>query len=274
MLENVKSTYFIQRLFLNIDERKKLKLIKYNKKTQKILGIDINNYKLFKRKYVVYGENGLAEEYGINDNKLFYKGEYLNGERNGKGKEYNNDGDLIFEGEYLNGKRWNGSFQQCNIICGKGYVKEYEFYFHRGYLIYEGEYLNGERNGKGKESDKFGKFRFEGEYLNGKKYNGIGYDRDNNKEYELKYGNGYVKEVKNDIIYEWKYVNGEINGNGKEYSYDGQLNFEGEYLYGVKIKGKEYLENEIIFEGEFINDKKWKGKGKEYNRINQLIFEG
>ena len=110
--------------------------------------------------------------------------------------------------------------------------------------------------------------------MNGKKYKGIGYDKDNNKEDELKYGNGYVKEVKNDIIYEWKYVNGEINGNGKEYSYDGQLNFEGEYLYGVKIKGKEYLENEIIFEGEFINDKKWKGKGKEYNRINQLIFEG
>jgi len=48
MLENVKSTYFIQRLFLNTDERKKLKLIKYNKKTQKILGIDINNYKYLK----------------------------------------------------------------------------------------------------------------------------------------------------------------------------------------------------------------------------------
>ena len=52
MLEKIKSIYFIHKLFSNTDERKKLKLIKYNKNTQKILDININNYKLFKRKYV------------------------------------------------------------------------------------------------------------------------------------------------------------------------------------------------------------------------------
>ena len=48
MLEKIKSIYFIDKLFSNTDERKKLKLIKYNKNTQKILDININNYKLFK----------------------------------------------------------------------------------------------------------------------------------------------------------------------------------------------------------------------------------
>ena len=66
--------------------------------------IDVNNknYKLFKRKYVIYDKNGLAKEYGLFDNKLIYEGEYLNGKRNGQGKEYNIIGNIIFEGEYLN----------------------------------------------------------------------------------------------------------------------------------------------------------------------------
>ena len=100
-LENMKSTYFIIKLFLNVDDKKKLKLIKYNKRIQRILDININNYKLFKRKYVVYDKNGIAKEYGIYDDKLKFEGEYLNGERNGKGKEYDDNGKLEYEGEYL-----------------------------------------------------------------------------------------------------------------------------------------------------------------------------
>ena len=46
--------------------------------------------------------------------------------------------------------------------------------------------------------------------------------------------------------------------------------FEGEYLNGKKWKGKgkEFkYENfgELIFEGEFENGKRWNGKGKEYD---------
>ena len=52
MLKNIKSTYIIKKLFLITDVIKKLKLIKYNKKLQKIIGINIDDYKLFKRKYV------------------------------------------------------------------------------------------------------------------------------------------------------------------------------------------------------------------------------
>ena len=88
-------------MFLN--EKVKLKIMKYNKSIQKLSNINLINYKLFKKKYVIYDENGIAKEYDIFENKLIYKGEYLNGERNGQGKEYD-DNVLLFRGEYLNGK--------------------------------------------------------------------------------------------------------------------------------------------------------------------------
>ena len=44
----------------------------------------------------------------------------------------------------------------------------------------------------------------------------------------------------------------------------------------MERKGKEKRNNEIIFEGEYINGKRWIGKGKEYYeyRNRQLKFEG
>ena len=147
--------------------------------------------------------------------KLDFEGEYLNGLRNGKGKEYDLER-LIFEGEYLNGKR-----------NGKG--KEYDL----GKLIFEGEFLNNKRNGKGKDYGCFnGKLLFEGEYFNNIKYNGKGFDEEGNIIYELKNGTGKVKE----------------------YNYYGYLEFEGEYLNGLRNgKGKEYKYGELIFEGEYLN---------------------
>ena len=79
----------------------------------------------------------------------------------------------------MNGKR-NGKGKEYNIIGHK--------------IIFEGEYLNGKRNGEGKQYDYDGdKIEFEGEYKNGKRWNGKGY-YNNNIVYELKNGNGYVKE--------------------------------------------------------------------------------
>ena len=76
-------------------------------------------------------------------------------------------------------------------------------------MIFEGEYSKGEKNGKGKENFYFDKIlRFEGKYLNGKKWNGKGYNNFNEFAYELNNGKGFIKE----------------------YDYEGQLIFEGEYL--------------------------------------------
>ena len=99
MLKNIKSSYFVKILFSYIDEKRKLKLVKYRKSLQKIINISINNYMHFTEKYIIYESNRKGKEYDEND-ELIFEGEYLHGERNGKGKEYNNIGGIRFEGEF------------------------------------------------------------------------------------------------------------------------------------------------------------------------------
>ena len=41
-----------------------------------------------------------------------------------------------------------------------------------------------------------------------------------------------------------------------------------------KIKEFSSYNDELIYEGEYLNGKRWKGKGKEYNREGDLVFEG
>ena len=141
---------------------------------------------------------------------------------------------------------YNKELQKKLLICigdykyitsiykiGEKNGKGKEYIYKTNILIFEGEYLNGRRNGKGKEYYKNDKLKFEGEYLNGKIWNGKGYNINDNIEYEIKDGKGYIKEYYNDgkLEFEGEYLNGQKNGKGKEYSYfDGKLEFEGEYL--------------------------------------------
>ena len=220
MLKNVKSVFFIRIIFSHLEDKKKLKIIKYNKIIQKNINISIINYKHFQGKYIVYESDEFGKEYnGINDH-LIFEGEYYEGERNGFGREFNEYGNIIFEGEYLNGKRKNINESENIIIkriniSGNGEGKEYDNkgkllfigeyidgdrngkgreYYYNGCLKYEGEYLNDKRNGKGKEYYDDNKLLFEGEYINNKKWEGKGYDLSNNLVYVLKDGKGYVKQ--------------------------------------------------------------------------------
>ena len=79
-----------------------------------------------------------------------------------------------------------------------------------------------------------GNLIFEGEFKNNLKWNGIGYDKNNNIVYVLKNGKGHVIEYDYycNLIFEGEYLNGLRNGKGKEYDLDGKLQFEGEYLNG------------------------------------------
>jgi len=285
-MKNIKSSFITKRIILYIDEKRKLKLLKYCKNIRNKVGIDLLNYKLLSERYFIYETKEKGKEYDSYNDRLIYEGEYLNGERNGKGKEYNKVGKLIFVGEFKKGKRWDG--YGYNPSCkysydyqlkeGKGYVREYHYYdVHKKY---EGEYLNGERNRKGKDykcdngdyyydkkqnSDDVifegeylcgkklkgkeyinGKLEYEGEYLYGRKYNGKGYDK------------------KGNIIYEIKNVNGTM----KEYNNKPKLIFEGKYL-NCQRNGteKEYYEGKFIFKGEYLNGRRWNGKGKEVDNI-------
>ena len=56
-------------------------------------------------------------------------------------------------------------------------------------------------------------------------------------------------------ILKLEFVNGKRNGQGKYY-WNGQLEFEGEFLNGDQIRGKEYKFGKLIYEGEYeINSK-------------------
>ena len=140
-------------------------------------------------------------------------------------------------------------------------------------ILYE-KYIIYESNTFAKEFSFYDKLLFEGEYLNGKR-NGKGKEYDyggilifegeffNDKRWN---GKGYNK---NNIIYELKDGKGYL----KEYK-NNKIIFEGEYINGLKNgygKAKEYYYNgKLEFVGEYLNGKRH-GKGKEYYR-NDGIF--
>ena len=73
------------------------------------------------------------------------------------------------------------------------------------------------------------------------------------------------------MVYYYMKVNnlkGKKSGKGKEYEDGGKIEFEGEYLNGERNgKGKEYfLQGQgLLFEGEFLEGKRWTGKGYDEN---------
>ena len=64
-------------------------------------------------------------------------------------------------------------------------------------------------------------------------------------------------------MFEGEYLNGLRNGKGIYYTCD--VRIECEFLNGrMNGKGKEYNnKGEIMFEGEYLNGRKWNGKGRE-----------
>ena len=306
---NVKTLYFIKVLFSYLNEKRKLKIINYNKSLQNLLDINIINYKIFSGKFLEYESGGNVKEYDSYNDHLIYEGEYLNGKRNGKGKEYFPNKGLKFEGEYLNGKR-NGKgkeyFHNKELKVKEEYLEEKnmdgkgEEYFDNKELEFEEDISLDELSldGKGEKYFDDQKLKFEGEYLNGKKWNGKGYDRNGIILYELKNGNGdgFIKDYDDyyeDLVFEGEYKNGEKNGKGilsGEYG----IIFDGEFLNGKMWNGKLYDEGDIIcelkggkgirkeysrndnilrYEGEYLNGE-LNGKVRKFDYKGKLIFEG
>ena len=315
---SVKSIYIIKKIFLYLNVRKQLYLTKCNKFYNNLLEISLDPYNkineiikigaingfgkeydldsmklIFKGFYKNGKRNGKGKEYEKDNNKLIFEGEYKNGKRHGKGIEYNNGGKLLFEGEYINGKKWNGKAKE---------------YYDDLNIKFNGEYINGKKSGK--EYDLYGRLLFIGEYLDEKKWNGLIYDSVNNTTYQIKNGNGIIKEYNgaDKLVFNGKYIKGIKKG--IEYNSKGEIIFEGEYLDGKRWNGKlkeykghwlpiitrtccgfgNYLmindskrneemkearkyENILKYEGEYLNGKR-NGKGKEFDINGKLIFEG
>ena len=192
---------------------------------------------------------------------------------------------MIFDGEYLDGNRLIGKEYEKNgknfkVINNK---KELHNKYENNTLKFENNNINELIKGKGKEYYPNGIIKFEGEYLISKKLK----EKDNDEyenilgdKFEGQFSDGkiegriYESYYNNKILIKDYYLNAKKNGKGKYYYEDGNLEFEGEYLYNHKRKGKEYYSNgKLRFEGEYLYDKKWNGKGYdiEGNKIYELI---
>ena len=72
----IKATFYYKVIFSFLNEKTKLKFVKYNKNLQNKIDINLNNYKFFTNQYIVYEtkQNG-KEYYGFGD-ILQYEGEW------------------------------------------------------------------------------------------------------------------------------------------------------------------------------------------------------
>ena len=106
-------------------------------------------------------------------------------------------------------------------------------------------------------------------------WNGIGYNLEGDKIFELKEGKGNVKEYDDSdkLEYEGEYLNGEKNGKGKLYQIG--YKYVGEFLNGEKIEGEEKdIDGEYLFKGKYHNGKMWEGKIIKIENSPFLQFEG
>ena len=166
-----------------------------------------------------------------------------------KNKIWNGKGKFNVENIELNYKKHYDTVRG-EIIKGKlnGFAKIYN---KQGVLVFEGEYLNGIKNGFVKEYNENGFLKFEGEYLNGKIYNGT----------KRKYYNNM------NLRTEIQYIKGDINQK-IIYNYD---NMKELVIKGEKKNVKEYDKfGNLIFEGDYHNNKIWKGQMKKYDSDGKL----
>ena len=88
MWRNIRSNYLLKEILANIGDKRKLNLIKYNKKIQEIAGLNLIDFRRFSGRYIKE-EFGTIKVYNSYNNHLIFEGQYSNGKRNGKGEEYN-----------------------------------------------------------------------------------------------------------------------------------------------------------------------------------------
>ena len=94
--------------------------------------------------------------------------------------------------------------------------------------------------------------KFEGEYFNAIRWNGKGYNKNGEEEFEIKNGNGFEKEYddNNKLIFEGEFENWMRKGKGKEY-YSNLKLFDEDFFDKEIIKGKRfYYFSDILEEGD------------------------
>ena len=231
---------------------------------------------------------GKIKEYYRNGN-IKFKGEYLNGSIYGNGKRYYQNGNIKFDGIYMSGKKWTGKIYNYygdkgfEIKEGEGFGKEFN---DCGDLLFEGNFLNGEKwEGNIKKYYDNNNLEFEGEYSGGKENElGIEYYENGQKKFEGKYFKGKRLEGKlyyYENPYKVDYIDGKkikkIKDQKQEDLENNKVIFVIDISNNNKEKGREYDNpdlDEPIFEGTYMNGRRWEGKGKEFYNNNNILFDG
>ena len=212
-----------------------------------------------------YNEFKIEEKEELNE--IVYSDDYI------KSLKYKSKKKFLFNLISIKSKKidnkWKGNYNKENKKNGIG--KEYDLDDN---LVFEGEYENDFKK-RGIEYYIIGTKKFEGNYKYGKRWNGILYDINMKHNYELKMGDGYIKEYYENgcLLFEGEIKNGIKNGKGKEYDECGHLIFEGDFNKGIKNgKGKIYnYSGDLIYDGEFVNGKKIKGNIYKYDDKCELV---
>ena len=207
-----------------------------------------------------------------NHNILFYHGSYVNGKKDGFGTLTYKNGALRYKGNFKNNFydginikiydsekniEYSGDCVDEKLSKGRGKI-----YHSNGVLKYEGEIKNNEPNCKnGIIYDITGKIEYEGQVTDGEKVKGSG---------KLFHDNGVLK-------YEGKFVQGCPSGdNIKIYDNIGNLEYFGSIKQGLKQgKGIEYIENKMVYDGEFKDGLRHGNDCKIFDeKTGNLTYEG
>ena len=71
MFDNITS-FFLLKLFSNLSERKKLKILIYHKSIKNKIKLNIRDYMIYSGRYIYYTSENKGQEYDYFDNKIIY----------------------------------------------------------------------------------------------------------------------------------------------------------------------------------------------------------
>ena len=100
-LKNVKSDYFLQKLYDNMTKKKKLEIVKYNQKMQNRINLSVKNYKEYSETFtpieieITLTKGKYGKFININENDKLYYHIYFNDNKEEINRNYINKNDNI-----------------------------------------------------------------------------------------------------------------------------------------------------------------------------------
>ena len=133
-IDNLKSKYILQKIFDNLPKKKSFEIIKYNKKIQKRVNIDINDYKVFREKYseiiieIIPGNNKYGKFINIKDKEELYYHIYFNNNKQEIKRNYITENDNVTKIDTMidyQVKSFEKLFSSCECIESINFKKFY-----------------------------------------------------------------------------------------------------------------------------------------------------